>query len=416
MTAKWRMIGILACTQIISWGSMFYGFSVIAPEIERETGWSSALVFGAYSWSLLAAGVAATPVGMLLDRYGGRSIMSIGSVVSAIGLFALGMSKTPATYIVAWTIIGLAMSLTLYEAAFATINRRFALQGRKAISMLTLFAGFASTVFWPLTQVLDTSLGWRDTYLLYGAFHLVICLPLHMLLGKEQVRQISRQNAHRGHTLFEAIRHPAFWKLAIAFAANVLVFSALSVHLLPLLQELGHSAELAVMMAMLIGPMQVAGRVLERTVGRNCIPQAVGIFCFATLPAALTVIVLFGEQAWAVAAFCVIYGLSNGIITIVRGTLPQALFGSENYGSIAGAMAAPALLAKAAGPVVAALIMGRQSDPSIILSILLGVAVLSLVVYLLAIREPVELKLGIASLPTPGATSPVASKEHESGL
>ena len=179
-----------------------------------------------------------------------------------------------------------------YEAAFATINRRFALQGRKAISMLTLFAGFASTVFWPLTQVLDTSLGWRDTYLLYGAFHLIICLPLHMLLGKEQARPISRQNAHRGHTLVEAIRHPAFWKLAIAFAANVLVFAALSVHLLPLLQELGHSAELAVMMAMLIGPMQVAGRVLERTVGRNCIPQTVGIFCFATLPAALTVIVL----------------------------------------------------------------------------------------------------------------------------
>lgn len=123
---------------------MFYGFSVIAPEIERETGWSSALVFGAYSWSLLAAGVAATPVGMLLDRYGGRSVMSIGSVISAVGLIALGLSTTPVTYLAAWTIIGLAMSMTLYDAAFATINCRFALQGRKAISMLALFAGFAS--------------------------------------------------------------------------------------------------------------------------------------------------------------------------------------------------------------------------------------------------------------------------------
>jgi predicted MFS family arabinose efflux permease len=387
MTSQWRTISILAPTQIISWGSLYYAFSILAPGIQHELGWSTGLVFGAYSWSLLVAGLTATPVGILLDRHGGRGVMGAGSVLCGIGLLVLSASRSPLAYLSAWTVLGLAMGMSLYEAAFATINRQFAGMGRQVISNLTLFAGFASTIFWPLTQTMNAALGWRETCFWYAMLQLLVCLPLHLLLDSRRARPLEAPEAgRRSHTLGEALRHPAFWKLTMAFAANTLVFSALSVHLIPLLQDLGHSARLAVLMAMLIGPMQVAGRVLERTAGRALAPQTVGKFCFAALPAALVSILLFGTQAWAVACFCILYGLSNGVITIVRGTLPQTLFGSENYGAISGAMAGPSLLAKAAGPVIGALVLARHGAPQIVLGLMFGVAASSVLFYFAAIR------------------------------
>ncbi|HWW70115.1 MAG TPA: MFS transporter, partial [Duganella sp.] len=190
-----------------------------------------------------------------------------------------------------------------------------------------------------------------------------------------------------GHTLAEALRHPAFWTLALAFSANIFIFSALSVHLIPLLTDLGHTAAVAVLMSTLMGPMQVAGRLCERTLARNALPQTVGKFTFATLPAALLALLLFGTQAWAAALFCVLYGLSNGVLTIVRGTIPQAMFGRANYGAISGAMAGPSLLAKAAGPLVAGAVLSRHASPSILLVILLCVSVISLFFYSQAIKN-----------------------------
>lgn len=388
MTPQWRTVCILAPAQIISWGSLYYAFSILGPGIRNELGWSTGLVYGAYSWSLLVAGLVATPAGILLDRHGGQRIMGAGSVLCGIGLLALSASRSPFAYLCAWTVLGLAMGMTLYEAAFATINRRFAGGGRQAISNLTLFAGFASTIFWPLTQALDASLGWRATFFWYGVLHLLVCLPLHLLLGREGERRAPvKQAGPPSHTLGEALRHPAFWKLTAAFAANTLVFSALSVHLIPLLQDLGHSARIAVLMAMLIGPMQVAGRVLERTAGRALAPQVVGKFCFSALPVALASILSFGAEAWAVAGFCILYGLSNGVLTIVRGTLPQALFGSDNYGAISGAMAGPSLVAKAAGPVIGALLLGRHGAPEVVLGLMLAVALASVCCYFAAVRR-----------------------------
>jgi len=398
MNSQWRTIGILACTQIISWGSLYYAFSILAPSIQREFGWSPTLVFGAYSWSLLVAGLVATPIGILLDRHGGRMVMGSGSVVCGIGFVLLGMSRSPAAYLAAWTMLGVAMGLTLYEAAFATINRKFAAAGRQAISTLTLFAGFASTIFWPLTQALDSSVGWRESYLWFASAQLLVCLPLHLMLGREKAKPAHPvHTSKRSHTLAEAVRHPAFWKLAFAFSANIFVFSALSVHLIPLLQTMGHSTRVAVLIAMLIGPMQVAGRIVERTIARNTAPQLIGKFCFSALPAALAALLLFGVQAWAIASFCILYGLSNGIITIVRGTLPQAMFGSENYGAISGAMAGPALLAKASGPLIAAWVLNRGGTPTLLIATLLAVAAGSVALYFAAVGGAARHAIGASN-------------------
>jgi len=382
-----KTIGILAVTQIVSWGSLYYAFTILAPGIRRELALAPELVFGAFSWALLVAGLAATPAGILLDRYGGRHVMATGSLLCFVGLAWLGRCTGAVSYYLAWTLVGLAMALTLYEAAFATINRKLDTGSRQAISTLTLFGGFASTLFWPLTAKLQAMLGWRDTYLCYGLVQLAVCMPLHLWLGADPARGAMKAaaGARRSHTLGEALRHPVFWTLALAFSANTFIFSALAVHLIPLFERLGQAPAAAVLLAALIGPMQVAGRVGEMTLGRNSRPQAVGKLTFAMLPAALLVLVLSGAQAWAVALFCVLYGMSNGILTIVRGAIPQALFGRENYGAIAGAMAGPSLLSKAAGPLVAAVVLRHDGGPALLLCVLLAMSVASLAFYLRAI-------------------------------
>ena len=388
-----RLIGILAVTQIASWGSVYYAFSIVAPAIAHDLALSNELVYGAFSWSLLVAGLASAPAGMLLDRLGGRPMMAAGSILCGAGMLWLSRCTSVAAYYGAWTLLGLAMTLTLYEAAFATINRRLPAQGRQAISTVTLFGGFASTLFWPLTWYLSSATGWRGAYLCYGIVQLAICLPLHLQLGPNApATPGSAHGGTRSHTLGEALRHGAFWKLALAFAANTFTFSALSVHLLPLLKDYGHAANFAVLLLTLIGPMQVAGRVLERTVASNVAPQTIGKIVFATLPAALLALLMFGEHGWAAALFCILYGLSNGVLTIVRGTIPQELFGRENYGAISGAMAGPSLLSKAAGPLVAAMFMRALPAPSALVLLLLGCSLASLAYYLAAIKPEYKKK------------------------
>ena len=401
MRSRWKTLAILACTQIMSWGALYYAIAILAPEIQRELGWSGAAVVGAFSWSLLVSGLAATPVGALLDRHGGRWVMGAGSLLCAAGFAVLARVHTLPGYFFAWTVLGLAMSMTMYEAAFATINREFGMRSRQAISTLTLFGGFASTVSWPLTQYLDGMAGWRDTCLIYAAAHLVVCLPLHLLLPAADrlpprtpdvaptPDTVPATGAPHEHSLAEAIRHPAFWKLALAFSANSFIFSAMSVHLIPLLQQYGHTAALAVWLAALVGPMQVAGRIGEMTLGRNALPRTVGKITFGALPAALLALLLFGAHAWAAALFCIMYGMSNGILTIVRGTIPQTMFGRRNYGAISGALAGPALVSRAAGPLAMAGLVQLHA-PSVLLLVLLSVALLSLGFYLLAIRAQVS--------------------------
>jgi len=395
MTKHRRIIGILAVTQVVSWGTLYYAFSVLAPDMQRALGWRSEPLFGAFSWSLLISGLVATPAGILLDRHGGRPVMGLGSLVAALSLFVLSQVQSIASYFLAWSIIGAAMALVLYEAAFATIIREFDTAARKGISTLTLFGGLASTVFWPVTLKLNAWLGWRDTYLLYAALHAGLCLPAHLLLSNRE-RKPSMAAPSVGvvrSTLSDAVRHPVFWKLALAFATNAFIFSALSVHLIPLLQRMGHAPGTVVFLATLIGPMQVAGRIGEMVFAGRTQPQSVGKVTFALLPAALGALILLGQQEWVVAVFCMLYGLSNGILTIVRGTVLQELFGRENYGAISGALAGPSLVAKAAGPLaMAAMLEGSASAPRALL-VLLAFAIASLLLYLAAVRRREQLQL-----------------------
>jgi MFS family permease len=384
------ILGILAITQLVSWGSIYYAFSVLSPDIQRDLRLSPSVVFGAFSWSLLVSGLLAPPVGVLLDRIGGRAVMGAGSLVGALGLAILSQAASATMYLVAWTVLGAAMALVLYEAAFTTINREFENNPRQGISTLTLFAGFASTLFWPLTLKLNGLFGWRDTYLIYAALQLLLCAPLHAMLAvrarPDVVRLAQASHTGKNFTLRESVRHPIFWWLAVAFATNSFVFSALSVHLLPLLNRLGHSMETVVIFAALIGPMQVAARSGERLYAQRSRPQSVGLVTFATLPFALVVLFLLGERQWAAAVFCLVYGMGNGILTIVRGTVPQAIFGRENYGAISGALSGPSLLLKALGPVAVASLLGLTQSVEVVIAVLFASSICSLIAYRSAVK------------------------------
>lgn len=210
----WKIVGILGITQIASWGSMFYAFSLLALEIQRGLGWRAEVVFGAFSWSMLVAGLVSTPAGMLIDRFGGRFVMGAGSAICGTGLIMLSMVQSPLQYYAAWSVLGVGMALVLYEAAFATINRDFSEGAQAGISTLTLFAGFASTVFWPLTLKLNAMAGWRETYLFYGIAQLALCLPLHLALPARMKQAFSvgenKSQTTRNYSLKEVVREPVF--------------------------------------------------------------------------------------------------------------------------------------------------------------------------------------------------------------
>ncbi|MTW10613.1 MFS transporter [Pseudoduganella eburnea] len=379
-----KPIAILAVTQITSWGMLYYAFGVLATRIQADLALSASQTFGAFSWCVLVAGLAATPVGIAIDRHGGRWIMVLGSVAAAVGLWVMASAGSFSGYVVAWSVLGVAMSLTLYEAAFATLNRLVMSDAAKAISTVTLVGGLASTVFWPLTEALATRVGWRDTLMIYAVVQVVLCMPLHFMLGGQHHEHLG-SSPHAGVTLPQAVRQPQFWLLVGAFAFNAFIFSALSVHLIRVIQTLGHGMELALLLVALIGPMQVIGRLLERTWGAGTPPAVIGAYTFAALPAALLALALFGKYAYAVGVFSILYGLSNGVLTILRGTLPAAMFGRKQYGAISGALAAPALLAKASGPLVFAMALDPSGTPPALMP-LAGISVFSFGLFVLAVR------------------------------
>ncbi len=192
-----KILGILAVTQIVSWGTLYYAFAILAPDMQREFGWRAEIIFGAFSWSLLVSGLLSTPIGILIDRFGGRAVMGSGSLLCGAGFVALGFAQGVAHYFIVWTMLGAGMGMVLYEAAFATINREVLHQARKGISTVTLVGGLASTVFWPLTLKLNGILGWRDTWLVYGAIQLLLCAPLHALMPASRHQAASHRPAIR---------------------------------------------------------------------------------------------------------------------------------------------------------------------------------------------------------------------------
>lgn len=394
----WRLVPALGLAQIVSWGALYYAIAVLGAAMRAELGISEAALFGAYSLSLLLSGVFAPAVGRAIDRWGGRLVMSAGSILAAIALFAIAQAHHVVAVYLAWAIGGVAMALTLYDPAFATLSQHTGARYRTALTALTLLGGLASTVFWPASYLGLEHLGWRATLEVFAAVELLVCLPLHLAciprlprtaIEMPLARTTATSGADGTGTLTRGTPafRTAFLALAAAFALNGFVVSALSVHLIAVLQGKGFALATAVWVASFIGPMQVAGRIAEFAVGRRAPSRLVGLLAFAA--AALGIVVLLSlEGAVALAlVFAAVHGTSNGILTIVRGAVPAELFGRIGFGATLGKLVAPALIARAIAPLACAGMAVPGASVTAWLGMLAGLSVLAALAFVVAVNR-----------------------------
>jgi predicted MFS family arabinose efflux permease len=375
----------LGITQVAGYGSLFYAFAVLQPRIIDETGWSKTFVFLGYTLAVAAAGLLAPAAGRWMDRAGCRVPMTLGSLMSATGLTLLAMAATPATYVAAWLVIGLSMRLVLYEAAFTAIAQIRPDTARRTITTMTLIGGFASTLFWPLTQQLIDWIGWRGCCLALAAINLCICAPLHALLPAGAGRPSAPGSANAPARGLLSASGRIFLLMATVFALYSFMFYSVPNHAIAMIERKGLSAAEAVAVGMLIGPSQVAGRIVEISLGGRFHPLATALAASLALPVGLLVLALATAQA-LLFLFGLFYGIAQGLFTIVRGTLPLALFGAGGFGEVQGRLARISLAASAAAPVATAMVQEAGGDGA--LHIMLGtLSLLILVLVLMLIRE-----------------------------
>jgi predicted MFS family arabinose efflux permease len=355
----------LGITQIIAWGTTLYALGVLGKPIAEDTGWSQGLVFAGLSIGLLVSAGVSTLVGRAIDRRGGRPVMGLGSLLMAAGLVLLALVQSPFTYLLAWAFLGLAMRMCLYDAAFAALVQVTPSRGRRAISYLTLFGGFASSVFWPIAHLLNVSYGWRLTLVIFAAINLLVCLPLNWLGLARRESPLRAQpadarpapSAPGAPPLEGPARRIAMLLFGAIVAASAIVFGAMAAHLVPVLEASGLASAAAVWIASLKGVAQVAGRVWDLTLARKWHPIDVGRVSIGVMPLAFLVLMLGGAHFVAALAFTLLFGISNGLVTIMRGAVPLALFGPKGYGEVLGILATPYLVLAALAPAAFAFVV-----------------------------------------------------------
>jgi MFS family permease len=387
MLGPWRAVAVLGVTQILAWGTLFYPPVLTMPLIGRDLGWSIAFCMSGLSIGLLCGGLASPTMGRLIDRYGGGIVMTAGSLVAAVGLYALAHTENPEVYLLVWVWLGLGLSGSLYDAAFATLGRIFGPAARRPITLLTFAGGFASTVSWPATHVLLDAYGWRGTYLVYAGLLAFVAAPLHFFVLPRRRAEITPPLAGAPPA---AAALPArglpFVLVATGFAAYSFVPSGMSAHMLAIFGRAGIDPATVVMIGALFGPAQVTSRLFEFTFGGGTHPLAIARSAVTLVLCAFAVLALAGIAALPAALFAIMFGIANGLITIARGTVPLTLFGASGYGRLVGRLALPWLAMQSAAPLVLAFVVERISD-SAALVVTAGFAATALVSFLI-LRPP----------------------------
>lgn len=364
----------LGLAQIIGWGTTFYMTGVLGDPIATETGWSRALVFAGITLGLVVSSALSSWAGRAIDREGGARVMSLGVVAAAAGHVGLALARSEWAYLAAWALIGVAMRLTLYDAAFPALVQVVPPgRGRIAISYLTLFGGFASSVFWPVGHLLAGALGWRTTMWVYAGLDLIVCLPLIRVAlvayrprpadaPVEAAAAAAHLEPEPPHAHLEGkARNRALLLFGTAMSLNSFVWGATMAHIVALLQSTGVNAGSAVALAALMGVAQVTARAWDTFVARGLSALKLGQIALAMLPFALLALFVPGPPLARALAFPILLGLTNGLATIVRGAVPLALFGSEGFGALLGRLAAPQLLMNAIAPMLFAALIERTS-------------------------------------------------------
>lgn len=365
------LILALGTTQTLAWASSYYLPAILADSIARDLGVSSNWVFSAFSASLVLSALLGPRIGRQIDLVGGRSVLSISNLVLAAGLVLLGFATSVPVLVVAWLVLGVGMGAGLYDAAFAALGRIYGDTARRSITGITLIAGFASTVGWPLSALGLETIGWRNTCFAWAAAHILIGLPLNWLVlpavkgAKAAVAAAVKPQIAIDRTMI---------LLAFVFAAAWSVTGAMAAHLPRILEAAGATAGQAVFAGALIGPSQVLARIFEASFLSRFHPLVSTRLACITHPIGAVILALAGGGAASLFAIC--HGTGNGILTIARGTLPLAIFGPKDYGYRLGIIGAPARMAQAAAPLVFGLLIDTMGSRVLIVSSALSLSAL----------------------------------------
>ena len=390
------LVSALGVAQIISWGTLFYAIGVLGPAMRRDLGVSELFLFSAFTAGLLVTGTFAPAMGRLIDRRGGRFVLSLGSVLSIVALATLAVAPNAIVMVAGWLVAGAAMAACLYDPAFATLSQHTGNRYRKAVTALTLFGGFASTVFWPLSHLLLEAWDWRTTFGIYAAMHLFICLPIHQVFVPKSgtdhlVRSAPTKSGPSGLSpnseVSPGLGDPRLVWLAASFAIATFIFGVIAVHLINLLTTAGLTPAQAVTVSMLVGPMQVAGRIIELGFSGRVKAVTVGIIAFGLMMLALLALIRVEGFGIAAVVFVVAYGCGNGVLTIVKGSAPVELFGARGLGALLGYLSRAAFYAKAFAPAAFSGILALGFTRNAALAALTALAVAGMGTYALATRK-----------------------------
>jgi hypothetical protein len=352
-------IWALGVTQIIGYGTLYYSFSILAPGIAEEFGIAVEWVYGSISLALLAGGLISPYAGGLADRHGAARVLSIGSVAAAVSLIVCGLAGSVWVFLAGLVLVELASAFVLYSTAFALLAQATGPQAQRSITYLTLIAGFASTIFWPLTTWMLQGLNWNQVYFVFAGMHVVICLPLHLWLtrfvriaAKRPVEEAEAQGLQpSGGGNF------TFILVVLGFSLAGFVSAATLFHIVPMLGLLGLGGS-GVLVATLFGPAQVASRLVNMAFGKDVPAPTLAVVSAMLMPAALVVLALTAPAIAGATAFAIIFGLGSGLFSIVSGTLPLALFGKTGFGKRLGWISLGRLGVSAVAPFALSVALG----------------------------------------------------------
>ncbi|HEV2549449.1 MAG TPA: MFS transporter [Stellaceae bacterium] len=369
----------LGTTQTLAWASSYYMPAILADPMAADLDMPRTAVFGAFSAAMLLTAALGPAVGRAIDRRGGRGVLVLSNLVFAAGLLLLGAAHGPVVLAVAWGVLGVGMALGLYDTA--ALTRLYGADARRAITGITLVAGFASTIGWPATALFNDAFGWRGACFAWAGLHLALALPLNALVLPRAPSAAGF--ARRADEDGVPPARFAFVVLAFVFAVTWFVSTAMAAHLPRLLQSAGANPAAAIAAAALVGPAQVAARIAEFGAMRWTSPLATAQVAAALHPAGAVALIALGAPGAAV--FALLHGAGNGMLTIAKGTLPLAIFGPHAYGLRTGWLSAPARIMQAAAPVAFGLCIDAFGSAAVAVSAGLSLAALAA---LLAIRMP----------------------------
>jgi MFS family permease len=387
-----RMVGWLSVGQLVTWGSVFYTFALLMEPVERELGLSRAQSSLAFSLALLAEGLLAWPVGRLIDRGHERAVMTLGSLAVALCLFLHSFVSSVAGFYAVWLGLGAALSATLYNPVFAVVTRRFPHDFRRAIITLTFLGGLASTVFIPLSAWLIHALGWRQALWVLAALQLLVCAPLHARWLRGAPRRAiapatASADARPSHSLAHHLRSAPFLLIGVFVVVMMAVTAALPAHMISLLRENGLSEAWVVIIPASIGVIQVLGRLLLFFFESRFDVHLANRLIPCLIPLGLAALLAGGGQGvWAL-LFVLLYGLGNGMLTIVKGTAIAQYVSREHVASLNGALGLPQAAARAVAPLALGLLWSREVGYRTGLAWLLGTSVLAVLALWLAQRS-----------------------------